>query len=700
MLETCRTSPGRHHPLGATAIDDGVNFSLYSRHATSVELLLFERFEQQAPSQVIYLDTRHNRTYGYWHVHVHGIGAGTLYGYRVHGPWAPEQGHRFNANKLLIDPYARCIVYRNGRAHRDALGMQDNVGSAMKGLVIDIEGYDWQGVGRPSIDPRQRVVYEMHVRGFTRHGSAGVEHPGTFDGLIEKVPYLVDLGVTTVELLPVFQYDEHDIDFVDPKTGEHLRNYWGYNPIGFFSPHRGYYVEAWERMRVLTSFRDMIRELHRAGIEVILDVVFNHTAEGDADGPTLSFRGIENSVYYLSEPGRPGTYANYSGVGNTLNCNHPVVRRLILDSLRYWTEVMQIDGFRFDLASILSRDEDGEPMTNPPLPWEIEADPALQDTLLIAEAWDAGGLYQVGGFPGERWSEWNGEFRDVVRRFWRGEEGLVGTLAARLLGSPDLYEAHGREPHQCINFVTCHDGFTLNDLVSYARKHNEANGEKGRDGLDYEHSCNHGVEGPTDDPEIEALRNRQVKNFLALLFLSQGTPMLLAGDEMRRSQGGNNNAYCQDNETSWIDWGGLSRHADIYRFAKSIIAFRRAHPGLRRGKYLLGHDAPDRADPSGYTRVRWHGVRPGQPDWSDTSRTLAFSLSRAHDDQAIYVAINGWREALRFVPPRPEAGLAWHRAIDTAAPTPHDIVEPGQEARWSELELELAPRSVVVLVER
>jgi len=695
-----RISAGRHHPLGATVAEGGVNFSLYSRSATAVELLLFDRFDEPVPRQVIRLDTRHNRTYGYWHVFVHGVGEGQLYGYRVHGPWAPEQGHRFNPAKLLVDPYARGIVHRGEQSHHDAMGPEDNVATAMKSLVVDTASFDWQGVKRPRIDPCARVIYEMHVRGFTRHPSSGVKHPGTFDGLIERIPYLVELGVTTVELLPVFQFDEHDIDFVNPTTGQPLHNYWGYQPIGFFAPHRGYYIEQWERMRYLTGFRDLVRELHRAGIEVVLDVVFNHTAEGGTNGPTLSFKGIENSVYYLSEPGRPGSYANYSGVGNTLNCNHPVVRRMILDCLRYWSLDMRVDGFRFDLASILSRDEAGQPMHNPPLPWEIEADPALQHTLLVAEAWDAGGLYQVGGFPGERWAEWNGKFRDDVRRFLRGDEGLTGALAARMLGSPDLYEPHGREPHQCVNFVTCHDGFTLGDLVSYSRKHNEANGENGRDGSDHEHSHNHGVEGPTDDLGIEALRNRQVKNFLALLFLAQGTPMLLAGDELRRTQRGNNNAYCQDDETSWIDWTLRERHADVHRFTRSMIAFRRAHPSLRRGKYLLGVEAPANADPPGYTRVRWHGVALDRPDWSPQSRALAYTLTRAQDDHALYVIANAWQEPLRFAVPRAEAGLAWYRAIDTSRPSPQDICEPGSEPKLEGYELEVPARTVVVLVER
>jgi glycogen operon protein len=673
-----------------------VNFSLFSRNATGVDLLLFDRFDDPEPAQTIQLDRRHNRTFSYWHTFVHGAKEGQLYGYRVHGPFDPQHGHRFDHQKVLVDPYARGIVYRNGEAHVQACRPGPNVASSMKSLVVDPSHFDWQGVERPRIDPSQRVIYEVHVRGMTRHPSSGCEHPGTFRGVIDKIPYLKSLGVTTVELLPVFAFDEYDLPFTNPRTGESLTNYWGYNPIGFFAPHRGYYIEDWGTMRYLTGFREMVRALHRAGIEIFLDVVFNHTGEGAEGGPTLSFRGIENQVYYLSKPDDPGSYANYSGVGNTLNCNHPIVRRLILDSLRYWVDVMRVDGFRFDLASVLARDEKGEPMKDPPLPWEIEADPILQRTQLIAEAWDAGGLYQVGDFPGERWFEWNGKFRDDVRRFLRGDDNLVGTMAARMLGSPDLYEHHGREPHQCVNFVTCHDGFTLNDLVSYENKHNEENGEDGRDGTPVDYSANYGVEGPTDDPEIEALRNRQVKNFLAILFLAQGTPMLLGGDEFRRTQRGNNNAYCQDNEVSWFDWGLLDRHADIHRFTRCLIQFRRAHPGLRRRKYLLGEDAPPEADPEEFTRVVWHGTSLRQPDWSPQSRSLAYTLTGSRDDVALHVILHVGTEPRSFMLPSGR----WGVTIDTARPSPHDIVDREVALQRAQGRYEVAGRSVVVLVER
>ncbi len=691
-------SPGEPHPLGASLAPGGVNFSIFSSNATSVELLLFARPDDASP-RVIRLDARRHRTFDYWHVFVPGIAAGQLYGYRVHGPWMPELGHRFVPEKLLLDPYARGIVYTDpAAAHRDAKGAGANLGTGMKSLVVDTSTFDWEGVEPPRIDPSRRVIYELHVRGFTRDPSAGTAHPGTFDALIQKLPYLVDLGVTTIELLPVFQFDETDNELVDPTTGRPLTNYWGYAPLGFFAPHRGYYVEGWEHMRYLTGFRDLVKACHRAGLEVWLDVVFNHTGEGGANGPTICFRGIENSMYYLLEPEDRSRYADYSGTGNTVSCNHPMVRRLILDCLRYWAEVMHVDGFRFDLAAVLSRDELGRPMTNPPLPWEIEMDPTLSRTRLVAEAWDATGLYQVGTFPGEQWLEWNGVFRDDIRRFLRGDAGMVGAVAARLLGSPDLYERRRRDPTQSVNFVTCHDGFTLLDLVSYERKHNHANGEDGRDGTDANWSANYGIEGPTDDPAIVAIRIRQMKNAIALLLLAQGTPMLLGGDELGRTQGGNNNAYGQDNRTSWIDWRRLESHSELHRFTRAMIRFRAAHPSVRRRRYLLGAEVPV-AD-GDESRVRWHGLDPDQPDWSYDARTLAFTLISAEDDAAIHVAINMQVEPVQFRLPTPRPGSAWYCAVDTARPSPLDIVDAGVEQVVTSLERSVEGRSIVVLLER
>lgn len=691
-------SHGEPHPIGATVSPAGVNFSIFSKSATAVDLLLFAGLEDDQPL-VIQLDARTHRTFDYWHAFVPGVGAGQLYGYRVHGPWMPELGQRFDGRKLLLDPYARGIAYSDpAAAHDDASAEGPNLRSAMKSLVVDPEAYDWEGVTPPTVDPTRRVIYELHVRGFTRHASSATAHGGTFDALIEKIPYLVDLGVTTVELLPVFQFNETDNQFFDPRTGTPLTNYWGYAPVGFFAPHRGYYIEGWERMRYLTGFRDLVKALHRAGLEVFLDVVFNHTGEGDERGPTMCFRGIENSMYYLVDQQDRSRYADYSGTGNTVSCNHPVVRRLILDCLRYWADVMHVDGFRFDLATVLSRDELGRPMTNPPLPWEIEMDPSLARKRLVAEAWDAAGLYQVGAFPGELWFEWNGIFRDDIRRFLRGDLGLVGAVAARLLGSPDIYQRRGREALQSVNYITCHDGFTLFDLVSYEHKRNLANGENNRDGTDANYSANYGVEGPTDDPAIVEIRTRQVKNAVALLLLAQGTPMLLAGDEMCRTQGGNNNAYGQDNETSWIDWGRLRSNAAVHRFVRAMIRFRHAHPSLRRRRFLLGAEVPATEDDG--SRVRWHGVEPNRPDWSYTARTLAFTLFGSTDDATIHVVVNMHVEPVSFRLPAPHAGASWYRAVDTAASSPQDLPEPGQELRCASLACTLEGRSILVLIER
>jgi len=691
-----RTSVAEPLPLGATLVDGGVNFSVFAQHATLVELLLFDRFDDARPRQVISLHPRLHRTFNYWHVFVDGVGPGQVYAYRAHGPWDPAHGHRYNPRKVLLDPYARAIVYGDNWSRSAACEPVENARTAMKALVVDPHDFDWQGVTSPRYAPRERVIYEMHVRGFTRHPSAHVEHPGTFAALVEKIPYLLDLGVTTVQLMPVFQFDEREVNNVNPVDGKRLTNYWGYSPIGFFSPHRGYYTEDWTQMRHLTGFRDLVRELHRAGLEVFLDVVFNHTAEGDERGPALSYRGLDNAVYYLLNREDKSRYADFSGCGNTLNANHPTVRRLILDSLRYWVEVMHVDGFRFDLASALSRDAEGRPMKEPPLLWEIEQDPTLVHTRLIAEAWDAAGLYQVGSFPGERWAEWNGVFRDDVRRFVRGDYGLAGALASRLLGSADLYEAHGREPHQSINYVTAHDGFTLADLVAYDRKHNYENGEENTDGANDNWSYNHGAEGPVDDELINALRLRQMKNMMALLMLAHGTPMLLMGDEVARTQRGNNNAYCQDNAINWLDWELMDTHADLLRFTRQMIRMRRAHPSLSPQKYAIGAETRG-ASRWGRVTVAWHGVRVGQPDWSESARTLAYTLDGPGDDP-LHILISAHDEPLRFELPAPPPGRHWHRAVDTSLPSPIDVALPGEEPPHAGPTYLVQDRSVVVLV--
>jgi glycogen operon protein len=659
---------GHSSPLGATIIDGGVNFSLFSRSATGVELLFFDRVDDTRPARVMRLDPATNRTYHYWHVCVPGVQPGQIYGYRVAGPADPADGMRFDPAKVLLDPYGRGVIVPQNYSRDAARQAGDNTATAMKSVVVDVHAYDWQGdtpLQRPS---SRTIVYEMHVRGFTRHPSSGMaeQRRGTYAGLIEKIPYLQQLGITAVELLPVFQFDAQD---APPGKG----NYWGYAPVSFFAPHQAYSSRQ-DALGPVDEFRDMVKALHRAGIEVILDVVFNHTAEGNHEGPTLSFRGIDNRTYYILEPDR-ARYANYTGTGNTLNANHPIVRRLIVDSLRYWVEVMHVDGFRFDLASILARDASGQPLPNPPVLWDIESDPVLAGTKLIAEAWDAAGLYQVGSFIGDSWKEWNGRFRDDVRSFFRGDEGVVGRLADRLLGSPEIYGHEEREAEQSVNFVTCHDGFTLNDLVSYDHKHNEANGEDNRDGANDNRSWNCGVEGPTDDPAVERLRNRQVKNFLTVTLLSLGMPMLLMGDEVRRTQHGNNNAYCQDNETSWFDWSLLARHADVHRFATLLNARR-----------LLRDEAHEQQRVSLNQLLRganhaWHGVKLDQPDWRACSHSLAFSAEIQRQQLSLYLILNAYWEPLDFELPAVDQadGTPWRRWIDTALEAPHDIV-PWQTA--------------------
>jgi isoamylase len=523
---------GRAYPLGATVHPGlGVNFSVYAKHCTAVELLFFNTAEGSGPDRIIRLDPKTHRDYHYWHVIVPGIAAGQIYGYRVHGPLEPERGLRFDPQKLLLDPYGKAVVVPAAYNRRAASLPGDNTAVAMKSVVTDCSAYDWQGDAPLKHAYSRTIIYELHVRGFTRDPGSNVSSGkrGTYAGLVEKIPYLRDLGITAVELLPVYQFDEQD-------APAGMRNYWGYSPVSFFAPHAAYSSRP-DPLGPLDEFRDMVKALHAAEIEVILDVVYNHTAEGNEGGPTICFRGFNNDTFYLLE-GEKGRYANYSGCGNTVDASNTVVRRMIIDSLRHWVTEMHVDGFRFDLASILARDENGAPLSNPAILWDIESDPVLAGTKLIAEAWDASGLYQVGTFIGDSWNEWNGRFRDDARGFFRGDRGMISRLASRLLASPDLYAHEGREAEQSVNFVTCHDGFTMNDLVTYNDKHNESNGEENRDGSNDNVSWNCGVEGPTDDPVTEGLRNRQVKNFLAVTLLALGTPMLLMGDEVRRTQRG------------------------------------------------------------------------------------------------------------------------------------------------------------------
>jgi isoamylase len=687
------TRSGRSLPLGATADGAGVNFSISADDATTVQLLLFERHDDKEPVQTIVLDSATNKTFHFWHVYLEELAAGTQYAYRMDGPKDVHgAGHRYNLNKVLIDPYARA----NTNTLWDvvaALSPEDNVAASMRSVVVDPAVYDWEGdrpLGRPM---NETVIYEMHVRGFTQHPSSKCEAPGTFAGVVERIPYLHALGITAVELLPVFDFDEMEVLRHNPVDDTPLRNYWGYHPFAFFAPQSWYCVSA-EVGAHLDEFRDMVKALHRAGIEVILDVVYNHTAEGNEHGPTINFRGIDNPVYYLLSQADHQYYLDFSGTGNSLNCNHPLVQKLIVDSLLFWVREMHVDGFRFDLASVFSRGPDGNPVEYPPVIWAIELSEELAETKVIAEAWDARGLYQVGRFPGARWAEWNGPYRDDIRSFVRGDPGRVGAVASRIAGSSDIFQWSGEQPVNSVNFITCHDGFTLEDLVSYNGKHNEANGEDNRDGNDNNVSWNCGVEGPSDDPGIEGLRQAQIKNFVTLLMLSQGVPMVLAGDEVRRTQRGNNNAYCQDNDVSWLDWDLAAKHAGTLRFFRKMIAFRRNHQCLQRARYFTGEISE-----RGVKDISWHGAKLGAPGWEDpSSQVLAFTLGGLGEDpHDIHVMCNmGGVDVTFEIPPVPER--AWHRLIDTVLPAPDDFLDEAETDVVKGSTYDVKPHGIVVLV--
>jgi isoamylase len=677
--------PGKSFPLGATVYPDGVNFCVFSKSCHFIELLLFDKPEDEEPSQVIRLDPYFNKTFYYWHAFVKGAKSGQLYGYRVHGPWAPAMGHLFDKDKMLVDPYAKSL-YVGKYFSRDAASHPgNNSAQAIKNVVVDTEEYNWEGDKHLSIPYSETVIYEMHVKGFTSHPSSKVSEKkrGTYAGLIEKIPYLKSLGITAVELMPVQQFDEQDA--VPP-----LKNYWGYSPINFFSPHFGYSSDK-SPMGPINEFRDMVKAFHQAGIEVILDVVFNHTAEGEPDGPIYSFKGFENRTYYILKENK-AYYADYTGCGNTFNANHSVVRRLIRDALRFWVAEMHIDGFRFDLASVLSRDENGKPLENPPILWEIETDPVLAGTKIIAEAWDAAGLYQVGSFVGDKWAEWNGHYRDDVRRFVKGDVGSVTKLAARIIGSPDIYTDPDRKINRSINFITCHDGFTLNDLVSYNKKHNEENGEKNMDGSNHNVSWNCGVEGSTDDPKIEQFRLRQMKNFMTILFMSQGTPMILMGDEVRRTQRGNNNAYCQDNEISWFDWDLVKQNNDMFRFTTGLIRFVQ-NTQLFKLDNMLKTSYHTRS-----AHIIWHGVKLGKPDLSHFSHTLAFTLNYPKAQESLHVMLNAFREPLDFEVPLLHHDSQWVRIVDTSLPSPHDFCYPDEAPVVDRFVMNIKEYSAVVLL--
>jgi glycogen operon protein len=673
---------GISYPIGAIVTDGGTNFCVYAKHASRVELLLFDRDADAVPSRSIVLDPIVNKTYDYWHVFVAGIGSGQLYGYRVTGPSQAQAGLQFDHDKLLIDPYALAVANTENYSRRQAMMAGDNTAVAIKSVVVDLGAYDWEGdqpLARKYVDS---LIYELHVGGFTRNPNSGVaaDRRGTYLGLIDKIPYLVDLGIKTVELMPVQQFD--------PQAASNGVNYWGYQPVAWFAPHRGY-CTARDLLAPVNEFRDLVKALHKAGIEVILDVVFNHTAEGDHTGPTLSLRGFDNPTYYLLDGADPARYIDDTGCGNTVNGNEPVVSRMILDCLRHWVEEMHVDGFRFDLAASLSRDERGEPVERPPLLLEIEADPVLAGATIIAEPWDAAGLYQLTNFAGDRWAVWNGQFRDNVRRFVKGDNGVVPALADNLVGSAQLFRQPDRLPCRSVNFVTAHDGFTLNDLVSYDVKHNEANGAGNQDGSDDNFSWNCGCEGPSDDERIEALRRRQIRNCLTILLLAEGRPMLLMGDEVRRTQGGNNNAYCQDNPLSWFDWDDLGRYADCRRFVRRLIHFRK-HSPVFRDQAFWGQP--------GATAITWHGVRLNAPDWGDSSHALAYELFHGQTGAHMHVMLNAYWEPLAFDLPAPRPGFVWKCLVDTSRETADTDDTPPLILSASQQSVVCEPRSSVVLV--
>jgi len=682
-MRRSRIREGLPFPLGATWDGLGVNFALFSAHATKVELCLFDDAGEQELERLELPEF----TDEVWHGYLPDARPGTIYAFRVHGPYEPKAGHRFNPNKLLLDPYARAIVsdlrwgpevfgYRLETGDDLTFDDRDSAPLMPKCRVID-PAFTWGRVRSPAVPWERTIIYETHVKGFTRlHPSLPEEMKGTYAGLAapEVVAYLRELGVTSVELLPVHTF-VNDSLLLD----KGLTNYWGYNTISFFAPARRY---ARSPAFAFSEFKEMVARLHDAGIEVILDVVYNHTAEGNERGPTLSFKGIDNASYYRLLPDQPRYYINDTGTGNTLNLSHPRVLQMVTDSLRYWANEMRVDGFRFDLATILGREPSGFDEGGGFLD-SCRQDPVLSSVKLIAEPWDCGpGGYQVGGFP-PGWAEWNDRFRDTVRAFWRGDEGQAAELATRLTASGDKFDRRGRKPWASVNFITAHDGFTLNDLVSYDDKHNEANGEDNRDGHSHNLSWNHGVEGPTDDPEIRALRERQKRNLLATLLLSQGTPMVLAGDEFGHTQRGNNNAYCQDNEITWVDWAGIGEdgHA-LAAFARKLIALRQGFPVLRRGRFLTGTYNED----PGVKDVTWltpSGTEMESEHWADPNtrcfgmlldgRAQATGIRRPASDATLLLVLNAHHDVVEFSLPEPPEGQRWLLLVDTNRP---DLDEP------------------------
>lgn len=667
-------NPGKPTPFGATPCQGGINFALNAKHASGVTLCLFEPTTQELLYEVI-LDPQTNKTGNTWHIEIQKLPDSLLYAYRISGESDANPLLCYHPEKFLLDPYAKEVSTSN---------VWGKNGYSPLGVMAKNIPFDWENDAFPRIPDQDLVIYEMHVRGFTRHSSSNVVPAGTFLGVVEKIPYLLELGVNAVELLPLQEFNEMEYLKSNPLTKKRLCNFWGYSTVNFFAPMNRY-SSSNQQGEAILEFKTMVRELHKHGIEVILDIVFNHTAEGNGVGPIISYKGIDNPTYYLLE--EDGTYRDFSGCGNTFNCNHPVAQELIIDCLRYWVTEMHVDGFRFDLASILTRGMDGEPLKNSPLIEAISYDPILANTKLIAEPWDAAGLYQVGNFykQSDRWSEWNAKYRDAVRRFLNGIRGYKGQFATRICGSQDLY-GKGRLPTNSINFITAHDGFTLADLVSYNHKHNIENGEDNRDGNNYNDSWNCGTEGPSINPKILALRERQMRNFHLVLMISQGIPMLSMGDEYGHTKHGNNNTWCQDNELNWFLWDQLEASAPFYRFYKGVINFRNQNPLLRKGNFLTDQD------------IIWHGLEPNKPEWNTENQFIAFTLidtTKKHED--LYVAFNASDRILPVILPLPPAGKQWHMIVNTSNPPPDDFIEESKSVPLTSDHLDMISHSSILL---
>lgn len=697
-------SEGRPEVLGATPSGNGVNFAVYSKNAERVVLDLFDAPDAKQPCLSIDFDPVKNKTGSVWHIFVEGLSAGTLYLFRADGPYNPPNGHRFNFNKYLFDPYAKAFsqgsVFQSYNRQRELglagleNGKLSDLSNFPKCVVVDDADFDWQGDKPLNYPMSESVIYEAHLKGYTASQTSEVSAPGTYKGFVEKIPYLKKLGITTVELMPIFEFDEHETGAINPKTGETLSNYWGYSTIGFFAPKTTYAFDRTPGASV-REFKTLVRELHKAGIEVILDVVYNHTAEGNEHGYTFCFRGLENSTYYMLPENEKQYYHNFSGCGNTVNAAHPVTTKFILDSLRYWVGEMHVDGFRFDLAAALCRDQKSYMQNFPFLTNAISEDSILCHSKIIAEPWDCGGGYLVGGFPGGRWSEWNDRYRNDIRRFIRGDEGVATAAATRLAGSSDLYNHSGRNPDASVNFVSCHDGFPMNDIVSYNGKHNDENGENNRDGSDDNNCYNHGYEGVTVNPKIEALRLKKLKNFMVCLMVSQGVPMFAAGDEFRRTQMGNNNAYCQDNEISWVNWNLEKKNQELFNFTRKAIQLRKLHPVFRRKKFFSGSKA----------EIEWYDVDGKNPDWSNMKRFLGFKLvgssvldETGKPDNDFYVAGNTDIYDVTITLPTLSKGKRWYYVADTSVDGEEGFVEPGKETLLQEQQRYVLPTASFVIL--